>query len=316
MQKNLSAISNRNVKKKKGFTLVELLVIIAILAIIAVIAIPAVAGLIEKANVSSDTTTVSEMTGALERWTTEYELYVNAKQSGSTTADQDVAQTRVEAVLNIIGSEELNKAKTGAKNVAELSVNEFRAFNQLMMGIDNATGTANGNNARLDTKSKLPTTARGFAAVVQNYTKLKGSSIFVPKQSQMSFYYNIDTGVVTFAPAGKAKGTDADLTKAVENNNALSGAVNTATGKIDATLARWIDVTATTMAKEKVADLSVISNVVVGKWTAGSVNSSDGTVKSTELAGEGTWKNVNLVCNTAPGTATPSTSSTPATSKT
>lgn len=315
MQKNLSAISNRNVKKKKGFTLVELLVIIAILAIIAVIAIPAVAGLIEKANVSSDTTTVSEMTGALERWTTEYELYVNAKQSGSTTADQDVAQTRVEAVLNIIGSEELNKAKTGAKNVAELSVNEFRAFNQLMMGIDNKTGTANGNNARLDTKSKLPTTARGFAAVVQNYTKLKGSSIFVPKQSQMSFYYNIDTGVVTFAPAGKTKGTDADLTKAVENNNALSGAVNTATGKIDATLARWIDVTATTMAKEKVADLSVISNDVVGKWTAGSVNTTDGTVKSTELSASD-WKSKNAVCNTTPGTTTPSKPSTPATSTT
>lgn len=314
MQKNLSAISNRNVKKKKGFTLVELLVIIAILAIIAVIAIPAVAGLIEKANVSSDTTTVSEMTGALERWTTEYELYVNAKQSGSTTADQDVAQTRVEAVLNIIGSDELKSAKTGATNVAELSVNEFRAFNQLMMGIDNKTGTANGKNAKLDTKSKLPTTARGFAAVVQNYTKLKGSSIFVPKQSQMSFYYNIDTGVVTFAPAGKTKGTDADLTKAVENNNALSGAVNTATGKIDATLARWIDVTATTMAKEKVADLSVISNVVVGNWTPGSVN-SDGTVVPTELSASD-WKSKNAVCNTTPGTTTPGTSSTPTTSTT
>lgn len=62
------------------------------------------------------------------------------------------------------------------------------------------------------------------------------------------------------------------------------------------------------MAKEKVADLSVISNAVVGKWTAGSVNASDGTVKSTELAGEGTWKNSNLVCNTAPGAKDTTTS--------
>lgn len=306
---------------KKGFTLVELLVIIAILAIIAVIAIPAVAGLIEKANVSSDTTTVSEMTGALERWTTEYELYVNAKQSGSTTADQDVAQTRVEAVLNVIGADEgtakgeISTAKNGAKSVAELSVNEFRKFNQLMMGIDNETGTADGNKAKLDTKSKLPTTARGFAAIVQNYTKLKGSSIFVPKQSQMSFYYNVDTGVVTFAPAGKTKGTDADLTKAVENNNALSGAVNTATGKIDSTLARWIDVTATTMATDKVADLSAISNKVAGTvgekgasvkgWDAGTIN-TDGSVKSTKL--NANWKDKNYVLNIAPTTSTKSDS--------
>lgn len=273
----MKAKMKKGIAGKKGFTLVELLVIIAILAIIAVIAIPAVAGLIEKANVSSDTTTVSEMSGAVERWTTEYDLYVNAVQSGNVTADQDVARTRVEAVLNVVGE----KLLPSGKKVADLTPNEFRKFNQQLLGLNAENGTADGNNALFDTKSKLPTTARGFAAVVQNYTKLKGSSIFVPKQSQMSFYYNIDTGVVTFAASGKSACGDADLTKAVANNNALSGAVGS-DGKINSGMARWIDVTVTTTVSTGAANLETISNDVVGTWDVG-FGKDDGTIEPTKL---------------------------------
>ena len=284
----MKAKMKKGIAGKKGFTLVELLVIIAILAIIAVIAIPAVAGLIEKANVSSDTTTVSEMSGAVERWTTEYDLYVNSVQSGNVTADQDVARTRVEAVLNVVGKDLL-----GGKTVDKLTPNEFREFNQKLLGLNSANGTADGGSALLDTKSKLPTTARGFAAVVQNYTKLKGSSIFVPKQSQMSFYYNIDTGVVTFAASGKSACSDADLTKAVANNNALSGAVGS-DGKIDSSKARWIDVTVTTTVSTGAANLETISNAVVGTWAKGTVN-GDGTIVPTSLTS-------GQLFNSAPGT--------------
>ena len=73
----------RNVmSSKKGFTLIELLVVIGILAVLAAIAIPSVAGLIDRANASADKSNANEMTNALERFASEYELYCQDIASG------------------------------------------------------------------------------------------------------------------------------------------------------------------------------------------------------------------------------------------
>ena len=82
-----------NLSSKRGFTLIELLVVIGILAVLAAIAIPSVAGLIDRANVSADKTNSNEMTNAIERFASEYELYCQDIASGKIkdTASLDSA---------------------------------------------------------------------------------------------------------------------------------------------------------------------------------------------------------------------------------
>jgi prepilin-type N-terminal cleavage/methylation domain-containing protein len=53
-------------KKKEGFTLVELIIVIAILAILAAIAIPAYSGYIKKANEAADYTLLDEVLTATQ----------------------------------------------------------------------------------------------------------------------------------------------------------------------------------------------------------------------------------------------------------
>ena len=91
-----------NYKSHRGFTLIELLVVIGILAVLAAIAIPSVAGLIDRANKSSDITNANEMTNAIERFTSEYELYCQDVASGKiNTAKFDSVQGRVYNVTGI-----------------------------------------------------------------------------------------------------------------------------------------------------------------------------------------------------------------------
>ena len=55
----------KNIQKKSGFTIVELVIVIAVIAILAAVLIPTFAGIIQKANLSSDMQAVREMNLAL-----------------------------------------------------------------------------------------------------------------------------------------------------------------------------------------------------------------------------------------------------------
>ncbi|MEG1447228.1 MAG: prepilin-type N-terminal cleavage/methylation domain-containing protein, partial [Ruthenibacterium sp.] len=52
-------------KNKKGFTLIELIVVLAILAVIAAIAVPTAFGSIEKANVAADKASIEGLNSAI-----------------------------------------------------------------------------------------------------------------------------------------------------------------------------------------------------------------------------------------------------------
>ena len=98
------------IRSKEGFTLIELLVVIGILAVLTAIAIPSVAGLIDRANVSADKTNANEMTNAIERFASEYELYRQDIASGLLdTSNLDSAQGRVYNVTGATTRESLEE---------------------------------------------------------------------------------------------------------------------------------------------------------------------------------------------------------------
>lgn len=176
-----------NYKSRKGFTLIELLVVIGILAVLAAIAIPSVAGLIDRANVSADKTNSAEMTNAMERFTSEYELFCQDIASGTFDKNNmDAAQSRVYSVLGI-------EDRAGIE-VVEIDADE----------------TVEDDVVAIYRDTKYPANAYTAQLIVQNYTKTS-SSTFEPKQSDMHYWYSPDCGIIITAPIDSTRDELNDL---------------------------------------------------------------------------------------------------------
>ena len=65
------------IKKEKGFTLIELMVVVAILAILAIVAIPRILSALENARRSEAVATATTIANAVERYYIEHEIYPN-----------------------------------------------------------------------------------------------------------------------------------------------------------------------------------------------------------------------------------------------
>ena len=188
--------SKKSNSKRKGFTLVELLVVIGILAVLAAVAIPSVAGLIEKGNVSTDTQNAAELTNAVTRWVSEYELYIAEVNSG-TVDDDDPVAGRVSNTITTVD--------------ADFDATDREVVKLFEKGVDGTVESATVGS--IDYRTKYPTSEAMVKAVISNYTQIKGES-FEPKQKTMSFFYCPSLGAVVFADS---EATVADLNAQYKN---------------------------------------------------------------------------------------------------
>ena len=231
MQTKLKSIMS----SKKGFTLIELLVVIGILAVLAAIAIPSVAGLIDRANVSADATNANEMTNALERFTSEYELYV--QDIGSNAVDVNNLDSAQGRVYNVIG-------KTDRAGITEI---ESATLLSTESGKEKEyVSAATGKKLYRDTKYAVD--AATMISICENYMKTS-SATFSPKQSDCHFYYSPQCGLVVCLETDKVGDTNGDkyldalVVSGMDAKGKALDAGKDGTAVADGYDVQWIDLT-------------------------------------------------------------------------
>lgn len=110
-------------KNNKGFSLVELIVVIAIMAVLMVVLAPALLRYVEKARIQTDETTASDVLNAVETALSDDSVYqaVQAETSGATTITVNYTGTdgKVTTSVSALQAELDNTLKADAAHVVK-----------------------------------------------------------------------------------------------------------------------------------------------------------------------------------------------------
>ena len=207
---------------KKGFTIVELVIVIAVIAILAAVLIPTFAGIISKANLSADQRAVREMNTAIamEGATTLDAAMaalekngINAKYLIPLSAGYSFVWNETEKKIELVEGKVDESIDEARKNIA-VTVNTSEAFLNAIdedykyikldadVNIDISDLDIKGNNVTIDLNGKKITTTQETGR--SKYLNVKGSATFVNGTIEAR-------GIQVFKGAKLVVGKDANL---------------------------------------------------------------------------------------------------------
>lgn len=150
--KNLVSRSLKKVQSKKGFTLVELIVVIAILAILAAVLIPAINGWVQKAGVSAAKNNASTVKSAASIMFTEAESGEATKADGTeVTVDTSKGITITKAAKATPTSTTTNAADVFNKLATNIPTDDTFTITVSSQGTISGTYTSGKNTVDLAT---------------------------------------------------------------------------------------------------------------------------------------------------------------------